>query len=94
MEVVWRPIAVEDIDGARSYIARNNPAAADRVVQTIRAAVARLANSPHIGRPGRVDGTRELVVTGTPYIVAYAVIDEQVMILSVLHGARKWRESF
>ncbi len=94
MEVTWRPIALEDLAEVRDYIARDNPAAADRVVLAIRTAVARLANFPHLGRPGRVDRTRELVVTGTPYIAAYAVVGGQVMILSVLHSARKWPENF
>lgn len=94
MEVIWRPIALEDVAKARAYIARDNPAAADRIALAIRTAVARLASFPHLGRPGRVGRTRELVVAGTPYIVAYAVVDEQVMILSVLHSARQWPESF
>jgi len=45
---------------------------------------------PGLGRPGRVEGTRELVVPRTPYIVAYTVIDDQVMILSVIHSSRRW----
>jgi len=94
MEIIWRPIAIEDVEEARRYIARDNPAAADRVVLAIRSAVGRLGNFPHLGRPGRVERTRELVVTGTPYIVAYAVVNEQLMILSVVHGARNWPESF
>jgi toxin ParE1/3/4 len=94
MEIVWRPIAIEDLEDARGYIARDNPAAADRTVLTIRRAVGRLVNFPHLGRPGRVARTRELVVTGTSYIVAYAVLNEQLMILSVVHSARRWPESF
>jgi addiction module RelE/StbE family toxin len=94
MKIIWRPIAIEDLAEARTYITRDNPAAADRVILAIRTAVSRLGNFPHLGRPGRVDRTRELVVAGTPYIVAYAVVGGQVMILSVLHSARKWPESF
>lgn len=94
MEVIWRPIALEDVAEARAYIARDNPAAAERIALAIRTAVARLASFPHLGRPGRAGRTRELVVAGTPYIVAYAVVDEQVMILSVLHSARQWPERF
>jgi toxin ParE1/3/4 len=54
----------------------------------------RLADYPNLGRPGRVDETRELVVADTPYIVAYVVLDNQLMILSVLHGAREWPKRF
>jgi len=53
-----------------------------------------LADQPGIGRPGRVPDTREWVMPHTPYIIAYRVEDETVVILRVLHGARKWPERF
>jgi toxin ParE1/3/4 len=56
--------------------------------------VALLANHPGIGRPGRVEGTRELVIPGLPYLVAYSHRNDTVAVLRVLHGARKWPESF
>jgi len=49
---------------------------------------------PYLGRPGRVTGTRELVVTSTPFIVAYQVVDDRIEILAVFHGARIWPDSF
>lgn len=94
MEIVWRPIALEDLDDAHRYIAQDNPTAANRIRNAILTAVERLADHPNLGRPGRVDETRELVVPRTPFIVAYAVLDEQLMILSVMHGAREWPERF
>jgi addiction module RelE/StbE family toxin len=94
MEIVWRRMALDDLEWARRYIAEDNPRAASRVHRAILTSVGRLANHPHLGRPGRVDGTRELVIPRTPYIVAYAVLDEQVMILSVVHHARKWPARF
>jgi addiction module RelE/StbE family toxin len=54
------------------------------------AAARRLRDFPESGRPGRVAGTRELVVTGTPYVAAYQVTDTAVRILRVLHGAQQW----
>lgn len=56
----------------------------------IEAAVTRLAEYPKIGRIGRVAGTRELVVTGTPYIVVYRIEPTAAVILRVLHGAQRW----
>ena len=56
--------------------------------------VEHLAMSPGLGRPGRVAGTRELVVSGIPYIVPYRVKGEVVQIITVLHGAQKWPERF
>jgi len=80
--------------GIAEYIARRNRRAADAVQEAIRHQVGRLAEHPRSGRPGRVEGTRELVVSGTPYIVAYRVAGEVVTILRVLHGARQWPHEF
>ena len=60
------------------------------VDEAIRDHVLQLIDYPLSGRSGRVRNTRELVVTGLPYIVAYRVIDESVLILRVLHTARQW----
>ncbi len=72
------------------YIARDNPTAAYAVHEAIRRQVGRLADHPRIGRPGRIKGTRELVVSGTPYIVAYRAAANEVTILRILHGAQRW----
>jgi addiction module RelE/StbE family toxin len=74
----------------REYIAADNSEAARRVSRRIRDAVRKLARYPHIGRPGRVPGTRELVIPGTPYVVPYIVHRDQLAILTVLHGAQEW----
>jgi len=94
MDIVWRRMALDDLEAARRYIAENNPRAASRVHAAIFTSVGRLANHPGLGRLGRVDGTRELVVPRTPYIVAYAISDERVMVLSVMHSARRWPDRF
>jgi toxin ParE1/3/4 len=94
MEIVWRPIALEDLEQARQYVAEHNPRAADRQWARILTAVERLAVLPGLGRPGRVEGTRELVVPRTPYIVAYTVIGNEVMILSIIHSSRQWPDRF
>jgi toxin ParE1/3/4 len=90
MQVKWLRAALQELDAEAEYIARDNPSAAARIVRTIAAAVDRLADHPAIGRPGRVIGTRELVVPNTPYIVPYRVRGDSVEILRVFHGARKW----
>ena len=56
----------------------------------VEAAVRRLADYPYSGRPGRVAGTRELAVSGTPYVIAYRVEAQAVLILRLLHGAQEW----
>lgn len=94
MRVRWLRRALENLDEAAAYIARDDPGAAARMVDRIVTGVERLAAHPASGRPGRVPGTRELIVSGTPYLVPYRVRGETVEILRVFHGARKWPERF
>ncbi|MBR8833991.1 MAG: type II toxin-antitoxin system RelE/ParE family toxin [Stigonema ocellatum SAG 48.90 = DSM 106950] len=90
MPIKWLRKALRNVEQAHDYIARDNPAAAVRIVLKIQAAVAQLAESPLIGRPGRVEGTRELVIFQTPYIVIYRVKGKSVHIIRVLHSSRKY----
>ena len=90
MRVRWLRKALGNLDAEAEYIARDNPAAAARVVRAIDRAVGRLARYPALGRPGRVPGTRELVVPDTPYIIPYRVRHDRVEILRVFHAARRW----
>ncbi len=90
MRVRWLRLALVNLNAEAAYIARDNPAAAGRVVAAIAASVERLSRHPAMGRAGRVPGTRELVVPDTPCIVPYRVRGEEVQILRVFHGARRW----
>jgi len=90
VRVRWLAQALLNLDAEADYIARDNPAAASHMVQRIDRAVQRLRQYPAMGRPGRVPGTRELVVPGTPYIIPYRVRREDIEILRVFHAARKW----
>jgi toxin ParE1/3/4 len=90
---VWSPEAIADIGAIRAYIEQDDPAAARRVAMQIVDAVATLlASHPGMGRPGRVPGTRELIVPRTPFIVPYRVRGSAIEILRVYHGARRWPE--
>lgn len=90
MRIVWFRSAIADLEEARAYIANDDPEAARRVASSIVHAVDRLARYPALGRPGRVPGTRELVVAGSPYVIPYRVRDDAVEILRVLHARRRW----
>ncbi|MBX9824692.1 MAG: type II toxin-antitoxin system RelE/ParE family toxin [Xanthobacteraceae bacterium] len=93
MIVQWSPQAIDDLASLRAYIAEDNPAAAKRIVlQIIRNVDQLLSGQPEMGRPGRVPGTRELVVPRTPYIVPYRVRDSRIQILRIYHAARRWPE--
>ena len=86
----WTRHAGRRLDEIGAYISDHNPAAADRMVAAIATGVQQLGHAPERGRPGRISGTRELVVVGTPYIVAYRVHDSDIEILTILHGAQHW----
>jgi toxin ParE1/3/4 len=86
----WLRRALRDLEDAHSYVAADNPTAALRLVDQIEAGAQQLSRHPDLGRSGRVEGTRELVIAGTPFLLVYRVEAEQVVILSVLHGSRRW----
>ena len=90
MTVVWSPRAIGHLADLRAYIARESPGAAARTATTLLAVVDRLAELPNFGRPGRVSGTRELVVPGTRYVIPYRVRGERLEIIAVFHGRRRW----
>ena len=92
MRVRWLRKALRNLDEEATYIATDDPGAARLVVQRVLDAVAMLAEQPGLGRPGRVPGTRELVVQRTRYIVPYRVRGETVDILRVFHTSRRLPE--
>ena len=89
MRVRWLRKALRRLDDEASYVAADDLAAARLVVDRVLAAVAMLADQPGLGRPGRVPGTRELVVAKTRYNVPYRVRDETVDVLRVFHTSRR-----
>ncbi|MEN6441723.1 MAG: type II toxin-antitoxin system RelE/ParE family toxin [Syntrophobacter sp.] len=86
--------ALKNLDDEAVCIARDNPRAATELVKHVLDMVDALAEHPALGRPGRVPGTRELIITGTPYLIPYRVKGEAVEILRVFHGSRRWPSSF
>lgn len=94
MVIQWTTPATEQLVAAYEYVASENPAAAQRITNHIWEMVEVLARHPMAGRKGRVVGTRELVIAGTPFVVGYRVEKEEVWILAVMHAARKWPGEF
>jgi plasmid stabilization system protein ParE len=92
--LTWADRAIQNLYDLHSYIVADNPAAADATVNRITSSVAALRGFPGIGRPGRVEGTRELVISDTPYIAAYAILPSTIWVLAVLHSARNGRVLF
>ncbi len=90
MNLVWSALALNDRIETFRYVASDSAAAAMKVDDAIEEATLQLIDFPQSGRPGRVTGTRELVVPAMPYVIAYAVRGDSVRILRVLHGAQQW----
>lgn len=90
MKLVWTRYALSDRDDIFTFIETENPQAAVLIDERLAAAANRRKDFPESGRVGRIDGTRELAVSRTPYIIAYIVMPDRVRVLRVLHGARLW----
>jgi toxin ParE1/3/4 len=89
--IEWSDHAVSDLGAVLDYTEQEWGAdAATRAARIVYAAVQSLRTMPYRGRPGRVEHTRELVIQGLPWIVIYSVTERRVLILNVVHGARKW----
>jgi toxin ParE1/3/4 len=93
VKIRWTAIAADDLKSVHEYLSEHAPTRADSLVDRILAGIDVLEQYPNLGRQGRLGGTRELVITGTPFIVFYRVQKSQVEILGVLHAARKWPEA-
>jgi toxin ParE1/3/4 len=88
----WSKRAIRRLASIHAYIAQDSPDAAARVAAVIIDAVQRLEQFPMMGRAGRIEGTRELVIPGLPYIIPYRIKNDSVQIASVIHTSRKWPE--
>jgi plasmid stabilization system protein ParE len=89
MQVKWLRKALQNLDEEATYIAQDDANAARLAVQRVLAAVAMLAEQPGLGRPGRLPGTRELIVVNTRYLVPYRVRGGAVEVLRVFHTSRR-----
>ena len=89
MRVRWLLRALENLNAEAEYIAQDSHSAACEMFQYVKASVDALADFPAIGRPGRVPGTRELVIDRYPLIVPYRVVGNELQVLRVFHTRRK-----
>ena len=93
-KIRWMPLAEQDLDAAYEYVRQDNPRAASRLVNRVFQAVEMLSCYPSAGHPVRVPSTRELSISRAPYIVVYRPTRNEIQVLSVMHGARRWPTSF
>ncbi|AIL13488.1 toxin Y4kP [Candidatus Paracaedimonas acanthamoebae] len=92
MQIRWLEDAVVDLQKLHTYIQKENPKAANNVAKRIYEALDLLSSHPGMGRAGRVPYTRELIISGSSYIIPYRVKAERVEILRVLHASMPWPE--
>jgi toxin ParE1/3/4 len=93
--IEWTEQALRQLDHAHDYIAfSNSEEVATHVTTQIITTVQQLATFPMAGRSGRVPDTRELVISNTPFIAAYAINRDRIVILAIYHGAQQWPEAF
>jgi toxin ParE1/3/4 len=90
MRLCWTTPATNDLYKIVQHIQQDNPAAAFDVAQTLYDGCGGLRSFPYRGRKGRIDGSRELVFPGLPYIVVYRIQDQVVELLRIYHGAQDW----
>ena len=90
MKLRWADAAADDLERIADYLFENTPHHAARLVGVIYDAPQKLLTFPWIGKPGRAAGTRELVVSGLPYLVIYRVDADLIHVARILHGAQRW----
>jgi toxin ParE1/3/4 len=90
MRIAWTPEAADDLEQITEYLFERNPSIAPDIVRRIYNAASPLKQFPKQGRPGRKDGTRELVLSPLPYIIVYEIVDQTVRLLRALRGAQRW----
>jgi len=93
MKAVWSPRAIRHLTALREHIARDSAQNAAAVAERILRAIEVLKTQPGMGRPGRVAGTRELVISSAGLIVPYRVRDGGLEIIAVFHGRQRWPDA-
>jgi toxin ParE1/3/4 len=92
LRLVWLPRAIANRDAQIDYIATRDPLAAIGQGDRIDTLISQLLDHPEIGRPGRVKSTRELVISGTPFIAVYRYKPraKRIEVICLLHGSQRY----
>jgi toxin ParE1/3/4 len=90
MQLRWTEEAANDLEHIADYLLLHSPDRAQELIQRIYDAPSSLLTLPNRGRPGKLPGTREHVLSPLPYVVVYAVRGEVVFVIRILHGAQRW----
>jgi toxin ParE1/3/4 len=91
MRLRWTLAAANDLESIADYLHDQHPQFAQPTVRRLYAEIRELSRFPSRGRPGREPGTRELILTGLPYIVVFRTGEKLVEILRIHHGSQNWK---
>ncbi|MFM6845117.1 MAG: type II toxin-antitoxin system RelE/ParE family toxin [Dolichospermum sp.] len=92
MQVKWLRRALRNLEQARNYVFQENPTAAQELIIKIQNAANQLEKYPFMGKSGRVEGTKELIISNSPYMIIYRVKEESVEVLRILHTSKCYPE--
>lgn len=91
MKVVWSGRAIRHLAALRAYIEKDSEQNAEMVARRILNSIELLRTQPNMGRPGRLVGTRELVLPDTLFVIPYRVRDGRLEVIAVFHRRQRWR---
>jgi addiction module RelE/StbE family toxin len=94
VKIVWTKQAIADLNQAYAFVSAQSPEFVEDIIERIEKSLASLQSFPEMGRAGRINQTRELVVPKTPFILPYRVRNNRIEILGVMHGTRRWSDHF
>ena len=89
-KVAWLRLALSDLEELAAHIGNDDPEAGAHIAEQVWQASQSLARAPNRARPGRVPGTRELILPNLRFFIVFRVRDDSVQILRILHSARKY----
>ena len=92
MRVRWTTDAADDLEHICDHVAQSSTQSARRIAKSVVERISTLKTFPHLGRPGRLSGTRELAHTPLPFVAVYQILNDrnEVRVLRILHGAQRW----
>ena len=90
MKIKLTKLAAQDLQSTKDYISQDKPNAGLAVIRRVIEAIDNIVTFPSMGRTGRVPHTKELVVSGTPLIIVYQIMQDTLYIVRIIHTAKKW----
>ena len=88
MRIRWTPAAAADLEHINDYLKEHYPHYRERTLRKLYDTIRALKDMPYYGKPGRVEGTREILFPPMPYVAVYRVREQSIEVLRVYHTAQ------